>query len=223
VAEFALYWAARSRLYEDENMIDQARAILDQGDAYISVQTQRLVLAKSTKAFETRVELLQAAEVHELLDSALSPVKPVVHDDEVDIDTANDDSMIQHENSASLLNDSSDTTVSPNSKVQNKSSKGYRYDPNDTSFISAEDSIEPHGTDAVALTKKVLTYTQNSNNSNNSDINSASATQYDISAMSPQTRTAMLDDLLFRLVLLLILYYVLLFYVPCIAHLYLLR
>jgi hypothetical protein len=227
VAEFALYWAARSRLYEDENQIDEARALLDQGDAYISVQTQRLILKKSAAAFETRVELVQAVEVHELLDSALSPVKPLLQDGAVDDDAhdddaatgMNDDSAISYENSASLLNDSCDMTVSPNSKVQNKSSKGYRYDPNDASFISAEDSIEPgnNGNAGVALTKKVLTYTQN-NDDNNSNFTSAmqqsdgsdngttapsssSAAQNDISAMSPKTRTAMLDDLLFRLVL----------------------
>eukprot|EP00953_Heterococcus_sp_UTEX-ZZ885_P040308 20616-Heterococcus_DN1.PRE.1 len=212
VAEFALYWAARSRLCEDENQIDEARALLDQGDAYISVQTQRLVLKKSAAAFETRVELLQAVEVHELLDSALSPVKPLVQDDAVDDDDVdddaatgmNDDSMTSDENSASLLNDSCDMTVSPNSKVQNKSSKGYRYDPNDASFVSAEDSIEPgsNGNDGVALTKKVLTYNitsamQQSDGSDNGT-SSSSATQNDISAMSPKTRTAMLDDLLFR-------------------------
>jgi hypothetical protein len=217
VAEFAVYWAARSRLYEDENQFDEARALLDQGDAYISVSTQRLVLKKSAAAFETRVELLQAAEVHELLDSALSPVKPVVQDGEINdnkIDVNGDDaatgmlddSMISDENSASLLNDSCDMTVSPNSKVQNKSSKGYRYDPNDASFICAEDSIEPSGTAGVALTKKVLTYNSTGvlQQSDRSDVGTAaaasSATQIDISAMSPKTRTAMLDDLLFRLV-----------------------
>ncbi|KAG5185406.1 hypothetical protein JKP88DRAFT_312313 [Tribonema minus] len=54
VTEFALYWAARARLHEDDGNWRIARSILDEGDAYMSLTPQKMVLGKIIAAFEKR-------------------------------------------------------------------------------------------------------------------------------------------------------------------------
>ncbi|CAM9426291.1 unnamed protein product [Ectocarpus sp. 12 AP-2014] len=71
VGELALYWAARAKLEEDAGMYLEARKLLDDGEAYISMPTQQKVMAKVMAAFEGRMNARAEADIDRLLEDSV--------------------------------------------------------------------------------------------------------------------------------------------------------
>ncbi|CAM9545476.1 unnamed protein product [Ectocarpus sp. 12 AP-2014] len=71
VGELALYWAARAKLEEDAGMYVEARKLLDEGEAYISMPTQQKVMAKVMAAFEGRMNARAEADIDRLLEDSV--------------------------------------------------------------------------------------------------------------------------------------------------------
>ncbi|CAB1119341.1 unnamed protein product [Ectocarpus sp. CCAP 1310/34] len=71
VGELALYWAARAKLEEDAGMYLEARKLLDDGEAYISMPTQQKVMAKVVAAFEGRMNARAEADIDRLLEDSV--------------------------------------------------------------------------------------------------------------------------------------------------------
>lgn len=133
VGEFALYWAARSKLLEDEGDIPAARAMLDQGEGYVSVTAQQLVLSKIAAAFEARAEETAQAEIDGILNSSSSPMAGDVDN----VSPIEKDDVATDEANTSITSSSGRDDGSPD----NISDGALRYDPNDQSF--EEEADEP--------------------------------------------------------------------------------
>ncbi|CAM9445314.1 unnamed protein product [Ectocarpus sp. 4 AP-2014] len=71
VGELALYWAARAKLEEDAGMYLEARKLLDDGEAYISMPTQQKVMAKVMAAFEGRMNARAEVDIDRLLEDSV--------------------------------------------------------------------------------------------------------------------------------------------------------
>ncbi|CAN0171474.1 unnamed protein product [Pylaiella littoralis] len=71
VGELALYWAARAKLEEDVGVYREARHLLDEGEAYITMPTQQKVMAKVVAAFEVRMNDREEVEVARLLENSV--------------------------------------------------------------------------------------------------------------------------------------------------------
>ncbi|CAM9361323.1 unnamed protein product [Ectocarpus fasciculatus] len=71
VGELALYWAARAKLEEDAGMYLEARKLLDDGEAYISMPTQQKVMSKVMAAFEGRMNARAEVDIDRLLEDSV--------------------------------------------------------------------------------------------------------------------------------------------------------
>ncbi|CAM9879199.1 unnamed protein product [Scytosiphon promiscuus] len=140
VGELALYWAARAKLEEDAGMYLEARQLLDEGEAYISMPTQQKVMAKVMAAFEGRMNERAAADVDRLLEDSVddlslndstaisnsptssAPFRYDPNDLSLEDDSGNADSAIKNLNFSKIARGSSGSSIAGGSSASKSSS-----------------------------------------------------------------------------------------------------